>query len=44
MTGAYCCCAQLLSGEELIAELRQKRKERMTELFNHLTDEEAVYA
>ena len=29
-------------GEELIAELRQKRKERMTELFNHLNDEEAV--
>ena len=29
-------------GEELIAQLRQKRKERMTELFNHLNDEEAV--
>ena len=29
-------------GEELIAELRQKRKERMTELFNHLNNEEAV--
>ena len=28
-------------GDELVAELRQKRKERMTELFNRLTDEEA---
>ena len=30
------------SGDELIAELRQKRKERMTELFNHLSDEQAA--
>ena len=29
-------------GEELVAELRQKRKERMAELFNHLTDKEAT--
>jgi DNA-binding MarR family transcriptional regulator len=29
------------SGEELVAELRQKRKERMIELFNRLTEEEA---
>jgi DNA-binding MarR family transcriptional regulator len=29
-------------GEELVAELRQKRKERMAELFNRLTDEEAA--
>jgi len=29
-------------GDELIAELRQKRKERMAELFNHLTDKEAA--
>jgi DNA-binding MarR family transcriptional regulator len=28
-------------GEELIAGLRQKRKERMVELFNHLDDDEA---
>lgn len=28
-------------GEELVAELRRKRKERMDELFNRLTDEEA---
>jgi DNA-binding MarR family transcriptional regulator len=28
-------------GEELIAGLRQKRKERMAELFNHLDDDEA---
>ena len=31
-------------GEELVAELRQKRKERMNELFNRLTDEEAALA
>jgi DNA-binding MarR family transcriptional regulator len=31
-----------LRGEELITELRQKRKERMTELFSRLTDEEAT--
>ena len=31
-----------LRGEELIAQLRQKRKERMAELFNRLTDEEAT--
>ena len=30
------------SGEELVTELRQKRKERLTELFNRLTDEEAA--
>ena len=30
-------------GDELIAELRQKRKERMAELFNRLTEEEATY-
>ena len=30
------------SGEELVTELRQKRKERMAELFNRLTDEEAA--
>jgi DNA-binding MarR family transcriptional regulator len=29
-------------GDELIIELRQKRKERMTELFNRLTDEQAM--
>src|SRR5271157_5503885 len=29
-------------GEELVAELRQKRKERMTEIFSRLTDEEAL--
>jgi DNA-binding MarR family transcriptional regulator len=29
-------------GEELVTELRQKRKERMLELFNHLTDKEAA--
>jgi DNA-binding MarR family transcriptional regulator len=28
-------------GEELVGELRRKRKERMDELFNSLTDEEA---
>ena len=28
-------------GDELVAELRQKRRERMTELFNRFTDEEA---
>lgn len=28
-------------GEALVNELRQKRKERMTELFSHLTEEEA---
>ena len=28
-------------GEELVAELRQKRKERMTEIFSRLTDDEA---
>ena len=28
-------------GDELVSELRQKRKERMTELFSRLTDEEA---
>ena len=31
-----------LRGEELITELRQKRKERMTELFSRFTDEEAM--
>jgi MarR family transcriptional regulator, organic hydroperoxide resistance regulator len=31
-----------LLGDELITELRQKRKERMTELFNRLTDEQAM--
>jgi MarR family transcriptional regulator, organic hydroperoxide resistance regulator len=30
------------SGEELVTELRQKRKERMAELFNRLSDEEAT--
>ena len=30
-----------LAGDELIAELRQKRRERMAELFSRLTDEEA---
>ena len=30
-------------GDELIAELRQKRKERMAELFNRLSEEEAKY-
>jgi DNA-binding MarR family transcriptional regulator len=29
-------------GDKLVAELRQKRKERMGELFNRLTDEEAA--
>ena len=29
-------------GEELVAELRQKRKERMNEIFNRLSDEEAA--
>ena len=29
-------------GEELVSKLRQKRKERMAELFNNLNDEEAV--
>jgi DNA-binding MarR family transcriptional regulator len=29
-------------GEELVAGLRRKRKERMTELFNRLTNEEAA--
>jgi DNA-binding MarR family transcriptional regulator len=28
-------------GEELVAELRQKRKERMTEIFSRFTEEEA---
>ena len=28
-------------GDELVAELRQKRRERMTELFKHLSDKEA---
>ena len=28
-------------GDELVDELRQKRKERMTELFNRLTSEDA---
>jgi MarR family transcriptional regulator, organic hydroperoxide resistance regulator len=28
-------------GDELVAELRQKRRERMTELFNQLSDKEA---
>ena len=28
-------------GDELVAELRQKRRERMTEIFNRLNDEEA---
>ena len=28
-------------GDELVAELRQKRKERLTELFNHLPAEDA---
>jgi len=28
-------------GDELVAELRQKRQERMAEVFNHLNDEEA---
>ena len=30
-------------GDELITQLRQKRKERMTELFNRLTDEETIH-
>ena len=30
-------------GDKLITELRQKRKERMAELFNRLTDEEAKH-
>jgi DNA-binding MarR family transcriptional regulator len=29
-------------GDELISELRQKRKEHMVELFNRLTDDEAA--
>jgi DNA-binding MarR family transcriptional regulator len=29
-------------GDELIGELRQKRKEHMVELFNRLTDDEAA--
>ena len=29
-------------GEELVVELRHKRKERLTELFNRLTNEEAA--
>ena len=29
-------------GDELVAELREKRRERMTELFSRLTDEEAI--
>ena len=29
-------------GDELVAELRQKRRERMTEVFNLLNDEEAA--
>jgi len=29
-------------GEELIGDLRQRRKERMVELFGHLSDEEAA--
>jgi hypothetical protein len=28
-------------GDELVDELRQKRKERITELFNRLTTEDA---
>ena len=28
-------------GDELVAELRQKRRGRMTELFNHLSEKEA---
>jgi DNA-binding MarR family transcriptional regulator len=28
-------------GDELVAELRQKRRERMTELFNQLSDKDA---
>jgi len=28
-------------GDELVSELRQKRRERMTELFNHLSEKEA---
>jgi DNA-binding MarR family transcriptional regulator len=28
-------------GDELVAELRQKRRERMTELFNNLSEKEA---
>jgi DNA-binding MarR family transcriptional regulator len=28
-------------GDELVAELRQKRRERMTELFKNLSDKEA---
>jgi DNA-binding MarR family transcriptional regulator len=30
-------------GDELVTELRQKRRERMTELFNRLSDEEAAF-
>ena len=29
-------------GDNLVAELREKRRERMTELFSRLTDEEAI--
>jgi DNA-binding MarR family transcriptional regulator len=29
-------------GDDLVAELREKRRERMTELFSRLTDEEAI--
>src|SRR5208283_1496002 len=29
-------------GDEMVTELRQKRRERMTELFSRLTDEEAA--
>jgi DNA-binding MarR family transcriptional regulator len=29
-------------GDELVAELRQKRRERMSELFNRLSEEEAA--
>jgi DNA-binding MarR family transcriptional regulator len=31
------------AGEDLINELRQKRKERMTELFSHLTEKQAEF-
>jgi len=30
------------NGDELVAELRQKRRERMSELFNRLNEEEAA--
>ena len=29
-------------GEDLVTELRQKRKERMSEIFGHLTENEAA--